>query len=392
MKLLGLMSGTSLDGIDAAVVELSGSADALTWSVLGFVSVPYTPARRALLRQATEGGSAALLCRVHTELGEWLAEAARAGWQAADLEARDIDLIGSHGQTVWHEPPTAGQRGATLQIGCPATLAERTGIPVVSDFRARDVAVGGEGAPLVPWVDRALFAHPERARVLQNIGGIGNLTWVPPRGHDEPLVAFDTGPGNVLLDAAAELASHGAETFDRDGVRALRGRVDEELLAELMSHPFLNRRPPRSTGRELFGRTMVEDLVKRRPPADDAAWDDLLATLTAFTAHSIAGAIERWTPPAEEVLVSGGGAANPALMRALGGALAPRAVHSAEAALGVNPDAKEAVAFAVLAWAFVRGVPANEPVATGAGGRRVLGSFTPGAQGRPGAGALGGAP
>jgi anhydro-N-acetylmuramic acid kinase len=392
VKVLGLMSGTSLDGIDAAVVELSGPAAAPAWSVPGFVSVPYSRERRALLREATEGGSAALLCRLHAELGEWLAEAARAGWRAAGLEAADIDLIGSHGQTIWHEPPAGQQRGASLQLGCPATLAERTGVPVVSDFRARDVAAGGEGAPLVPWVDRVLFAHPEHARVLQNIGGIGNLTWVPPRGDERALVAFDTGPGNVLLDAAAELASNGAETFDRDGARAARGSVDQALLADLMRHPFLARRPPRSTGRELFGRAMVEDLVRRRPPAGAAAWDDLLATLTAFTARSIADAVERWTPPAGEVLVSGGGASNPALMRALADALAPRPVASAGVALGVDPDAKEAVAFAVLAWAFVRGVPGNEPAATGAGARRVLGSFTPGAAGRPGMAALGGAP
>ena len=202
--------------------------------------------------------------------------------------------------------------------------------------------------------------------------------------RERPLLAFDTGPGNVLLDAAAELASDGAETFDRDGERADRGTVDEDLLEELMGHPFLARRPPRSTGREVFGRAMVEELVRVRAPVASAEWDALLATLTAFTAHSIADAVRRWTPPAGELLVSGGGAANPALMRALAAALAPLPVGSAREGLGLDPDAKEAVAFAVLAWAFVHGVAANAPAATGAAGPRVLGSFTPGAAGRGG--------
>ena len=176
----------------------------------------------------------------------------------------EVELIGSHGQTVWHIPPSSGRRGATLQLGDPATIAERTGIAVVSDFRTRDMAAGGEGAPLVPWTDRVLFSARGARRILQNIGGIANLTWLPPKGETAELVAFDTGPGNVLIDAAVELATAGRETFDRDGQRAARGRIDASLLAELLAHPFFAAAPPKSTGREVFGRAMVEALAPRR--------------------------------------------------------------------------------------------------------------------------------
>ena len=374
------MSGTSLDGIDAALVRLDGAdPDALSWSIEAFVTRPYASHERARIHECILRGDARSLCRLHADMGEWLADAALRVCEAAGVTPPHVDLIGSHGQTVWHEPPAEGSRGATLQLGCPATLAERTGIDVVSDFRARDVAAGGEGAPLVPWVDRALFALPDRARVLLNIGGIANLTRVPARGTSEPLLAFDTGPGNALIDAAAELASDGVEPFDRDGGRGARGAIDGALLERLLDDDFLRRDPPRSTGRERYGRPLVEGIVAELAPADAPAWDALIATLTAFTAESIARAVRTWVLPrgGRELIVTGGGARNGALMRMLRERLGEMEVVDG-GALGVDPDAQEALAFAVLGWAFASRVPANDPAATGAAGGRVLGSLTPG--------------
>jgi anhydro-N-acetylmuramic acid kinase len=249
---------------------------------------------------------------------------------------------------------------------------------VVHDFRARDVAAGGHGAPLVPWVDRLLFSAVGHTRVLQNIGGMANLTWLPARGSAEPLVAFDTGPGNALIDAAVERATLGEESFDRDAHWGEAGTVDEALLAELMAHPYIGEPPPKSTGREVFGRPFVDALLERGRPEGWSAWADLIATLTAFTTGSIAHGILAWLVPraVDEVIVTGGGARNPLLMALLTAALAPVPVRGGDV-LGVDPDAKEAVAFAALAWAHARGFAGNAPEATGAHGPRVLGSRTP---------------
>ena len=380
MRVIGLMSGTSLDGIDAALVHVDGETrDSIDWRVEHFLTRPYTPAERERIHEAILHGDAAKLCRLDAELGELFAEAALAVCAAAGVAPADVDLIGSHGQTVWHEPPLGGRRGATLQLTDPATIAERTGIDVVSDFRTRDVAAGGEGAPLVPWIDRTLFALPDRTRVLLNIGGIANLTRVPRRGSSEPLLAFDTGPGNALVDAAVALATEGGETFDRGGERGARGAIDQALLASLLDDEYMRRPPPRSTGRERYGRPFVEGIVSHRGPRDTREWDSLIATLTAFTAESIARAVREHVLPrgADELIITGGGALNGCMMSMLRERLSEIAFVDA-AALGVDPEAKEALAFAVLAWAHVRRIPANEPGATGATGPRVLGSFTPG--------------
>jgi len=374
------MSGTSLDGIDAALVDFSESTQRPEWRVLAFTEHTYSAQQRQTIHDAIVHGNAESLCLLHADLGEWFAAAALRVCNDAGVTPESVRAIGSHGQTVWHVPPQAGQRGATLQLGCPATIAERTGIDVISDFRTRDVAAGGEGAPLVPWVDRMLFAHDERSRVLQNIGGMANLTRVPPRGHSDALLAFDTGPGNALIDAAVEMASSGEQTYDRDGAWAARGSVDETLLRELLSHPYFERKPPKSTGRELFGRPMVEEIAARITSRDNASWAGLIATLTEFTARTIADAIDRWVKPqgADEVIITGGGAHNAHLVSRIRALLAPLPVHADENVLGVQPAAKEALAFAALAWAHVLRVPGNVPEATGAAGLRVLGSFTPG--------------
>jgi anhydro-N-acetylmuramic acid kinase len=381
MKVVGLMSGTSLDGIDAALIEIAAAGNGVDWRLLAFDSASYDQDRRAEIHDCILRGDAASLCGLHARLGEWFAEAVLRVCAAAGLDASDVDLVGSHGQTVWHQPPQSGGRGSTLQLGDPATIAERTGIDVVHDFRTRDMAAGGEGAPLVPWVDRLLFAGPA-VRVLQNIGGMANLTRVPPRGSDEPIIAFDTGPGNALIDTAVELATEGELVYDVEGAWARRGTVDTGLLAELLDDPYFRRPPPKSTGRETFGRAYVQSLVERRRPADPSGWADLIATLTALTARSIADAIRRWADPGEgaELVVTGGGAQNPFLLDRLGADLAPLPVHTGEV-LGIDPAAKEAIAFAVLAWAHVDRRPANVPEVTGASGARLLGSFTPGHRG-----------
>ena len=379
----GLMSGTSLDGIDVALVHIGGEDVAsFEWQVAAFRTVAYRDDQRELIQRSLEQGGPADLCALHAELGEWLATAFLSTCDAAGVRSEDVDLIGSHGQTVWHEPPQGTERGATLQLGDPATVAERTGIAVVSDFRARDVAAGGHGAPLVPWADRLLFSHPERSRALQNIGGMANVTWLPKAGSDSPPLAFDTGPGVALLDAAAELATAGRQRRDEDGRLAAGGTIDEALLARLLSHEFFGAPPPKSTGREVFGAPLVASLAQDLEPGrEDDGWPDLLATLTALTARSIGDAYRAWVLPegVDEVFLLGGGARNPTLAAAIVEQLSPVALSPNED-LGVEPDAREAVAFAVLAWAHLRGVPANVPTVTGAGGSRVLGSLTPGAR------------
>jgi anhydro-N-acetylmuramic acid kinase len=375
------MSGTSMDGIDVALLDRSPDGG---WRLAAFDTTSYSDERRRRLFEGVSGGSAETLAGLHADLGEWFAEAVIALLRGAGVEPAAVEAIGSHGQTVWHRPPRHGRRGATLQLGDPATLAARTGIDVISDFRAADVAAGGQGAPLVPWPDRELFSVEGRARVVLNVGGMANLTWLAPRGADTAPVAFDTGPGNALIDAAAEVASGGAERCDRDGVRAARGTVDRTLLASLRADPFYERRPPRSTGRERFGAALVAERVAERGGAGDrAAMDDLIATLTALTAETVAESIARWIRPRsiDEVVVAGGGAHNPTLVAMLRRALSAEGidapVRTGADALGIDPDAREAAAFAVLAWAHRDGRPANVPSVTGAAGPRVLGSSTP---------------
>lgn len=381
LRVVGLMSGTSLDGIDAAIVDIDGTTvDDVAVRTAGFLSVPFSDAQRTAGHGAIVAGTAEALCGLHADLGEWMADAVLRVCAESGVAIESVDAIGSHGQTVWHRPATGGRRGATLQLGDAATIAERTGRPVIHDFRTRDVAAGGQGAPLVPWVDQLLFALPDRARALQNLGGIGNVTRVPRRESPEPVFAFDTGPANSLIDAAVEIATDGRHRFDRDGRLAARGTVDQALLAELLRHPYFAAEPPKSTGREEFGRPFVERLVEAVHPEGDKDWMDLIATLTELTARTVADAYARWIIPQgiDEVVLTGGGARNPTLAGRIRELLAPIPVTDG-AVLGVDGDAKEAVAFAVLAWAHLNRIPANVPAATGAAGPRVLGSYTPGA-------------
>jgi len=368
-RIIGLLSGTSADGTDAALCELEGAGETTRLVGCTFVTTPFErPLRERIFRLAQADASE--LTDLDVVLGEAFAEAALEVCVAAGVPIGEVDLIGSHGQTAVHHPRSAGRLGATLQIGEAAVIAERTGCPVVSDFRVRDVAAGGEGAPLVPLVDHLLFRKPGVRRALQNIGGIANVTLVGDSLAD--LVAFDNAPGNMPLDAVARAASGGAEAFDAGGRRAARGTIDAALLAELHTHPYLAQKLPKSTGRETFGKDFVYPLLSRYGDR----LDDLLATLTRFVAEAIARSYKEALPsPPDEVYVSGGGALNPTLMGHLTSLLAPVPV-STSASLGVDPEAKEAIAFAVLANETLFGHPGNVPSVTGARGPRVLGKLS----------------
>lgn len=372
-RILGLNTGTSADGIDAALVEIEGAGDSTRARLAAFAKTPLPGALQGRLRQVLVA-STEELCDLNVALGHELARAALELVASAGMSPGDVDLVGSHGQTACHHPPSGGWRGATLQIGEAAVVAERLGVPVVCDFRARDVAAGGEGAPLVPLADYYLFRRPGGTAVaLQNIGGIANVTVVTERLDD--VFAFDTGPGNMALDEVSAVATGGAESFDRDGLMAARGEIDGALVAELLALPFFALPPPRSTGREAFGAAWVKPLLERFA----GRLDDLLATLTRVTAEAIRKSyVDHVLPkcPVTEVLVSGGGVHNQTLMRHLAELLAPLPVRST-AALGVPPDAKEAIAFAILANETLFGLPGNVPRATGAGGPRVLGKIVP---------------
>lgn len=378
-RVVGLMSGTSLDGIDAAAVEIRGAGDTVKARVHAFAWIPYQPELRRVLVECcqVDGSSVRSVTLAHALLGRLFAEAAylarkRARWT-------EVDAVGSHGQTVWHQPEEAsiGDASArgTLQLGDPSAIAERLKAPVVSDFRARDMAAGGQGAPLVPLVDWLLYRRKGLSRALQNIGGIGNVTYLPARCAMDEVLAFDTGPGAMVMDEAARLLSSGALRFDVDGELAASGTVREDWLAALLDDPWYRQAPPKSTGREVYGRGFTARWVERFR-GDGGPSGDILATLTALTAETIARAYRDFLPaPPDEVVLTGGGARNPVLVSMLRKRL-PMPVRTADE-VGWDGDAKEAVAFAILADRTMQGLPGNLPGATGASHPVVLGSVTP---------------
>ena len=370
---LGLMSGTSLDGVSAAVARFAGGKDGpVSIELLGFHNAAYSADQRARLSAALVGATPAEYCRLQVDLGEWLAAAALELCARSGVRPAELDAIASHGQTVWHEPGHS-----SWQIGDPATIAERTGVAVVSDFRARDVAAGGQGAPLVPIADRLLFAHATGWRALQNLGGIGNVSVVPPGGREEGLRAFDTGPGVAVVDGVVRLLRPDL-AFDEDGRLAAAGTPVGEVVDELLAADFFEAPPPKSTGRELFTPAYVARLVERcRELRPGCADEDAIATAVALTARSIGDAYRRFVrEPVAEVVLSGGGARNPVLARAIARELAPLPVRQFDE-LFFDGEAKEAVAFALLGHLHLLGLPGNVPGATGARGHRVLGSYTP---------------
>lgn len=360
---LGLMSGTSCDGVSAALA----SFDRRGFQLLAYRTIPYPPRLSQRLRQATRL-SAPELSALNMDLGHRFAHAARELLRTARLPARRVDVIGSHGHTIYHGPRDA--IASTLQLGEPAVIAQRTGISVVANFRARDLAAGGEGAPLVPYFDHVFFGR-RPIRAMQNLGGIANVTVV---GHGVSPMAFDTGPGNCLMDLAAQRLSRGRLRYDPAGRLARRGRIDHRAVARLWRHPYFRRPPPKSTGREVFNDALLVDVFGSRL---SRSGDDVLATLTYFTAYSIAASYRRFIPHRiREVIVSGGGVRNRTLMTHLAQLLDPIPVSSIER-YGLAAQAKEPVAFAFLALRAIHGQPNHLAATTGATRTCVLGTITP---------------
>jgi anhydro-N-acetylmuramic acid kinase len=371
----GVMSGTSLDGIDVALVRITeakrGKArGGIRFEPLVFRSTPYPKAvREAILGVSNTMTHTAAIARLHFLLGELYADAI----QAASRRYKP-ELIGMHGQTIFHEGSPVEFLGrkiaSTFQIGESAVVAERTGVRTISNFRERDMAAGGQGAPLVPYVDYWLFAHPNICRAALNIGGIANVTIIPAGPMPGDIYGFDTGPGNMVIDALVRHMTGGKQVYDRGGRIAREGAVHERLLEAMLSDPFFAAEPPKSTGREQFGADYVSGLIATGIPLPD-----LIATATELTARSIANAVERAGP--SELIVSGGGVHNTHLMRRLR-ALLPYTKVMSSAKVGINPDAKEAIAFAILAYEFVQGHASNLPRVTGAHRKVVLGKDSPG--------------
>ncbi|MEO5579403.1 MAG: anhydro-N-acetylmuramic acid kinase [Gemmatimonadaceae bacterium] len=371
--LVGLMSGTSLDGITAAVARFDRSdRGVIRAELLAFVNRDYTPAQRERLSHALTGASASEYCRLNFDLGGWLADAAIAGIAESGVARADIAGIASHGQTVWHEPGHS-----TWQFGESAVIAERTKVDVISDFRVRDMAAGGQGAPLVPMADALLFAAESEWRALQNLGGIGNVTVVPPGGDLTGVRAFDTGPGCGVIDKVTRTLRPDLP-YDVDGVLAASGTPIASVVDRLLREPYFVASPPKSTGPELFSGIYSDKMIALcRAESPQCSDNDIIATAVSLTARSIGDAYEKFiAEPVGEVFLSGGGAKNPALAAEIAKALAPRTIGSFDETF-FDGEAKEAVAFALLGYLHLTDAPGNVPSATGAAGPRILGKRTP---------------
>lgn len=390
---IGLISGTSMDGVDAALLTIEGFGLDTQAALKGAFTLPYPPElkKRLLLSCRPGSGSAEEICSLNFIVGEYFAKAALEVTRRCSREMKDIDLIGSHGQTIYHSPsgpgspdgpgacPAGGGMNSTLQIGEAAVIARRTGVTTVADFRPADMAEGGTGAPLSPYVNFLLFKHLLRSVAIQNIGGISNVTVIPANGGFSSLLAFDTGPGNMVVDALAEELTAGELSCDRDGVLSSGGRVNEALLRALLTHPYFETPPPKASGREMFGGDYVRGLLEKR--GELGMTDrDLIATAVALTAHSIARSYRRFVLPhhaVEEVLLCGGGARNPTLTAMLKDLLDPLRIGTTDD-YGLPSDYLEAMTFAILANETLHGIAANLPQVTGAKRRVVLGKIVPG--------------
>ncbi len=361
MRVAGIMSGTSLDGIDVAVVDINGRQ-------IQTVAHSTTAYPRATRQRVLAAATPADISRLNFELGELYAKSVATTCKRGAVPLESIDLIGCHGQTIYHEG--RGRNPNTLQIGEASVIAERLGIPVVSDFRTRDIAAGGQGAPLVPFVDYLLFASPKLNRVALNIGGIANITVLPRGAKANQIIAFDTGPGNMVVDQLVERMSSGKQRFDRNGAVAATGHVSRPLLDSLLSDLFYKTKPPKTTGREEYGSEYVDRLLSSGLPLED-----VIATATALTAATIAVAVTRFAPKTQELIAAGGGTHNRQLMAQLA-AFLPECQIRTTADFGIDVDAKEAVAFAVLAHRTWRRQTGNLPSATGARRAVILGKIT----------------
>ena len=378
IRVAGLMSGTSADGVDVAVIDI----DADKVKVLAFDTFPYSQElRRNVLQLCSEQSSAvADVCHFNFVLGEVFAESVIKLCKSSKISLDSIDLIGSHGQTIYHNPK--GRRfgnktiRSTLQISEPSIIAQRTGITTVADFRPRDMAAGGQGAPLVPFADYFLFRDKRCNRAIQNIGGIANVTYLPANCQPDDIIAFDTGPGNMLIDAIVSILSKGRQNYDKGGKLAAKGAVDNTILNNMLKHPFFKKRPPKSTGREEFGQQYCEAFY-RKVAKKALPYENIVATVTAFTAVSIAQAYRRFLPQMpDEIVLAGGGAHNTTLVKMLRQQLGESKIMLSDD-FGIDCDAREAISFAILAFATIRGITNNIPAATGAKQALILGKIIP---------------
>lgn len=372
---VGLMSGTSMDGVDAALVKIYGSGPDTKLELINFICMPYDAPVTSRLDNLTPHCPPGEISELNFIIGEAFAEAALTVIDESGISAGQIDLIGSHGQTIHHNPPSYGEGvPSTMQIGEIDVISQLTGITTVGDFRTRDMAAGGEGAPLVPYADYLLFMKKGEVRLAQNLGGIANVTVIPERMED--VIAFDTGPANSLMDNLINLATGGRQRFDTDGRSASAGSVNKGLLDSLLSDPYFAKSPPKSTGQELFGRERAEELyqmVKR----GSISLSDLMATLLMLTVESISLSYEKFIFPRwsiSEVIFSGGGCGNPVLMEKLRDKFREVKCSTTDE-YGIPPESKEAVAFAILANELISGNPSNLPSVTGASGPVPMGKI-----------------
>lgn len=381
----GLMSGTSADGIDAALVRIEGEGTDAAVTLVAHDALTYSASvrQRILACMGPAAGNAKELTLLDAYLGELFAHALKHLCSKAQVPVEEVTVVGSHGQTLFHHPEAAQYPGfavtGTLQIGSPAILAARTGVTTVSDFRSADMAAGGQGAPLAPYLDYLLFHHRSRSRLVLNIGGLANITGLPAGAGLDGVMAFDTGPGNVLLDLAAFHFSGGKQAFDAGGAMARDGQVLPQLLDLMLEHPFLKKAPPKSADKEDFGSRFLDGAMARFP---GQMAQDVMATLTAYTVQTVTTAVLEFCMQHarfEEIIVSGGGALNPVLMEGLRNSFS-KLVFSTSDDYGIPSKAKEAVLMAVLADATLHGWPANVPAATGAREAVVVGSLSPGAR------------
>ncbi len=391
MRAIGLISGTSVDGIDTVIVDIFDKMrdhDSISVNVLGFTTYSYPEGVRERLLEVSSpgGGSVEKICHLNAYLGELFARAAIQITEDTGISLQEVEVIGSHGQTIHHLPCPINEHGivitSTLQIGEPSIIAERTGVTTVADFRPRDMAAGGEGAPFAPYAHYLLFCHPSKPRIITNIGGISNLTYIPAGASAAQVIAFDTGPGNMILDQLVGQFTNGAMTYDKDGQWAARGTCHDALLVWMMSHPYLKRKPPKSTGREEFGMPFVTRLYEKSRELG-VSEHDLLATATVFTAETIVKSYETFLALEKdehqdlEIIFCGGGVKNQTLMWLLQQRFDPVPISSVEQ-LNIASDALEAITFALLARETILGRPSNLPGVTGATHSVVLGKIIPG--------------
>lgn len=388
--LIGLMSGTSLDGVDAALVSIKSdtSGTLMEVSLTDYVCVPYSDELRKIVLDlcSLEHSRIDLLVKAHFGISEWYAYTVKRLLKSARLNRKDVDAICMHGQTIWHAPDvqlfpgpeTDFEVRSTLQIGEISVVRERTGIPVIGNFRSRDMAAGGEGAPLAPYLDALLFGSPDEGRIVQNIGGIGNATVIPAGYNRERISAFDTGPGNMVIDAIVRAETNGSQQYDPEGSIAAAGQINQELLDIFMADPYFIRKPPKSTGREVYGADFAAHFLGEANQRS-LSFADTVATATALTSESIVRAMEDFVLPETtiaKVLACGGGSSNKTLMSLIRQRLPQGISLGTTAEIGIPDDAREAIAFAVLGHESLMGHPSNLPTVTGAARSVILGSMS----------------